>query len=244
MKSLLRWMGLVAFAALALELFFVLRIATMAVLNPESTTFQRSEAWAQITGDGTLRWRQQWVPYAQISSHLKRAVIASEDDGFVNHEGVDWNAIEKAWERNAKAEAQTAKAQTRAPAKVVRAPKIRGGSTITQQLAKNLLLSGERNLLRKGQELMLALTLEALLSKQRILEIYLNSVEWGEGIFGAEAAAQRYFNKPAAQLNPQEAARLAVMLPSPKFFETRQGSAYLARRTNTIVARMGGVSIP
>ena len=125
MKSLLRWMGLVAFAALALELFFVLRIATMAVLNPESTTFQRSEAWAQITGDGTLRWRQQWVPYAQISSHLKRAVIASEDDGFVNHEGVDWNAIEKAWERNAKAEAQITKAQARTPDKPVRAPRIR-----------------------------------------------------------------------------------------------------------------------
>ena len=159
MKSLLRWMGLVAFAALALELFFVLRIATMAVLNPESTTFQRSEAWAQITGDGTLRWRQQWVPYTQISSHLKRAVIASEDDGFVNHEGVDWAAIEKAWERNAKAEAQAAKAQNRAPEKPQRAPKIRGGSTITQQLAKNLLLSGERTLVRKGQEFVLTLAL-------------------------------------------------------------------------------------
>ena len=155
MRALLRWIGLVAFAALALELFFVLRIAAMAVVNPESTTFQRSEAWAQIAGDDTLRWRQQWVPYAQISSHLKRAVIASEDDGFVNHEGVDWNAIEKAWERNAKAEAQIAKAQARTPDKPVRAPRIRGGSTITQQLAKNLLLSGERTMLRKGQEFVL-----------------------------------------------------------------------------------------
>ena len=115
MKALLRWIGLVAFAVLALELFFVLRIAAMAAVNPESTTFQRSEAWAQIASGGPLRWRQQWVPYAQISGHLKLAVIASEDDGFVNHEGVDWNAIEKAWERNAKAEAQTAKAQARAP---------------------------------------------------------------------------------------------------------------------------------
>ena len=191
MKALLRWIGLVAFAVLALELFFVLRIAAMAAVNPESTTFQRSEAWAQIASGGPLRWRQQWVPYAQISGHLKRAVIASEDDGFVNHEGVDWNAIEKAWERNAKAEAQTAKAQARAPDKPVRAPKIRGGSTITQQLAKNLLLSGERTLLRKGQEFVLTMALELLLPKQRILEIYLNSVEWGEGVFGAEAAAQR-----------------------------------------------------
>ena len=177
MKALLRWIGLVAFAVLALELFFVLRIAAMAAVNPESTTFQRSEAWAQIASGGPLRWRQQWVPYAQISGHLKRAVIASEDDGFVNHEGVDWNAIEKAWERNAKAEAQTAKAQARAPDKPVRAPKIRGGSTITQQLAKNLLLSGERTLVRKGQEFLLTLALEQFLTKERILEIYLNNVE-------------------------------------------------------------------
>ena len=244
MKSLLRWMGLVAFAALALELFFVLRIATMAVLNPESTTFQRSEAWAQITGDGTLRWRQQWVPYAQISSHLKRAVIASEDDGFVNHEGVDWNAIEKAWERNAKAEAQITKAQARTPDKPVRAPKIRGGSTITQQLAKNLLLSGERTLVRKGQEFVLTLALEQFLSKERILEIYLNNVEWGNGIFGAEAAARHYFRKSAAQLAPHEAARLAVMLPAPKRFEKMPNSAYLSGRTRTILGRMGSAELP
>ena len=244
MKSLLRWMGLVAFAALALELFFVLRIATMAVLNPESTTFQRSEAWAQITGDGTLRWRQQWVPYAQISSHLKRAVIASEDDGFVNHEGVDWNAIEKAWERNAKAEALASKAQARAPERLVRAPKIRGGSTITQQLAKNLLLSGERTLLRKGQEFVLTLALEQFLSKERILEIYLNNVEWGNGIFGAEAAARHYFRKSAAQLAPHEAARLAVMLPAPKRFEKMPNSAYLSGRTRTILGRMGNAELP
>ena len=244
MKSLLRWMGLVAFAALALELFFVLRIATMAVLNPESTTFQRSEAWAQITGDGTLRWRQQWVPYAQISSHLKRAVIASEDDGFVNHEGVDWNAIEKAWERNAKAEAQITKAQARTPDKPVRAPKIRGGSTITQQLAKNLLLSGERTLVRKGQEFVLTLALEQFLSKERILEIYLNNVEWGNGIFGAEAAARHYFRKSAAQLAPHEAARLAVMLPAPKRFEKMPNSAYLSGRTRTILGRMGNAELP
>ena len=244
MKSLLRWMGLVAFAALALELFFVLRIATMAVVNPESTTFQRSEAWAQIAGDGTLRWRQQWVPYAQISSHLKRAVIASEDDGFVNHEGVDWNAIEKAWERNAKAEAQITKAQARTPDKPVRAPKIRGGSTITQQLAKNLLLSGERTLVRKGQEFVLALALEQFLTKDRILEIYLNNVEWGNGIFGAEAAARHYFRKSAAQLAPHEAARLAVMLPAPKRFEKMPNSAYLSGRTRTILGRMGNAELP
>lgn len=244
MKPLLRWVGLVALALLALQLFFVARIALMAVVAPESTSFQRSEAWVQLRAEGRVRWRQQWVPYADISEHLKRAVIASEDDSFVTHPGVDWNAIEKAWERNAKAEAQAAKAQNRAPDRPVRAPKIRGGSTITQQLAKNLLLSGERTLLRKGQEFVLTMLLEQLLSKQRILEIYLNSVEWGEGVFGAEAAAQHYYRKSASRLTASEAARLAVMLPAPKRFEKLPGSAYLAGRTRTILARMGSAELP
>ncbi len=244
MKAVLRWLGLVVFAVVALQLFFVLRIATMVVINPESTSFQRSEAWTQLASSGKLRWRQQWMPYGEISDHLKRAVIASEDDGFANHDGVDWTAIEKAWERNAKAEAQAAKAQTRTPDRPLRAPKIRGGSTITQQLAKNLLLSGERTLLRKGQEFVLTLLLEQLLSKERILEIYLNSVEWGEGVFGAEAAAQHYFRKSAIRLTPSEAARLAVMLPAPKRFEKTPGSAYLAGRTRTILARMSSAELP
>ena len=244
MKALLRWLGLVVLALLALQLFFVARIAAMAVVAPESTSFQRSEIWTQLGSREPLHWRQQWMPYAQISDHLKRAVVAAEDGSFVSHDGVDWNAIEKAWERNAQAEAQIAKAQARAPEKPLRAPKIRGGSTITQQLAKNLLLSGERTLLRKGQEFVLALLLEQLLTKQRILEIYLNSVEWGDGVFGAEAAAQHYFQKPAARLTPQEAARLAVMLPAPKRFEKTPGSAYLAGRTRTIVARMGSAELP
>ena len=244
MKAALRWLGLVVLAFVALQLFFVARIAAMAVVNPESTTFQRSEAWALLASTGHVRWRQQWVPYGTISDHLKRAVIASEDDGFVNHDGVDWNAIEQAWERNAKAEAQASRAQARAPDRPARAPKIRGGSTITQQLAKNLLLSGERTLLRKGQEFVLTLLLEQLLSKERILEIYLNNVEWGEGVFGAEAAAQHYFRKGASKLGAAEAARLAVMLPAPKRFEKTPGSAYLAGRTRTILARMGSAELP
>lgn len=244
MKALLRWLGLVVIAVVALQLFFVARIAAMAVVAPESTAFQRSEIWTQLASKGQVRWRQQWMPYTQISDHLKRAVIASEDDSFVNHDGVDWNAIEKAWERNAQAEAQIAKAQARTPDKPVRAPKIRGGSTITQQLAKNLLLSGERTLLRKGQEFMLTLALEKLLSKERILEIYLNNVEWGQGVFGAEAAAQHYFRKSASKLAPAEAARLAVMLPAPKRFEKMPGSAYLAGRTRTILGRMGSAELP
>jgi len=244
MRGALRWIALVLLAFAGLQLFFVARIAAMAVLDPESTTFQRSEAWSQLQDSGNLRWRQQWLPYAQISDQLKRAVIASEDDNFVNHDGVDWDAIEKAWERNARAEAQAAKLQDRAPARPQRAPKIRGGSTITQQLAKNLLLSGERNYLRKAQEFVLTLALERLLSKQRILEIYLNNVEWGAGIFGAEAAAQHYFKKSARQLTAPEAARLAVMLPAPKRFEKTPNSAYLAGRTRTIVGRMGSAEVP
>jgi monofunctional glycosyltransferase len=119
-----------------------------------------------------------------------------------------------------------------------------GGSTITQQLAKNLFLSGERTVLRKGQEFVLTLMLEAMLSKQRILEIYLNNVEWGEGIFGAQAAARHYFRKDASRLSPEEAARLAVMLPAPKRFEKRPGSAYIGSRAATIAARMGAVELP
>jgi monofunctional glycosyltransferase len=256
-----RWLLWLVLAGIALQLFFVLRIAAMLVIDPQSTAFMRSEAWRlaseSVTGDASWRWSSQWVDYESINPNLKRAVMASEDAGFVEHGGVDWEAIESAWARNERRQEQIEKRQAQiekrlakkpeaaeAAIKAIKPAKILGGSTITQQLAKNLLLSGERNLLRKGQELVLTLTLEALLSKRRILEIYLNSVEWGEGVFGAEAAARRYFGKSADRLGAYEAAKLAVMLPSPKFFETRPGSAYLSRRTATIVARMGDVTPP
>ncbi len=244
MKALGRWLLLLVIAVLGLQLFFVLRIALMAVVDPQSSTFERSEAWRIATQKSTgLRWRQQWTPYARISDHLKRAVITSEDDSFVNHDGVDWEAIEKAWQRNAKAEAEAAR---RAQGKVQaqRAPKIVGGSTITQQLAKNLLLSGERTLVRKGQEMVLTFALETFLTKERILEIYLNHVEWGEGVFGAEAAAQHYFRKNAARLTPYEAARLAVMLPRPRYFEKLPNSEYLANRASVIMGRMRDAELP
>ena len=242
MKALARWLLLLAVAFLALQLFFVGRIALMVVVAPESTAFQRSEVW-RVAREGKhgLRWRQQWVPYARISDHLKRAVIASEDDGFVYHDGVDWDAVEKAWQRNSKAEEQAAK---RALAGKARPPKVVGGSTITQQLAKNLFLSGERTLVRKGQEVVLTFALEVLLSKQRILEIYLNSVEWGEGVFGAEAAAQHYYRKSASKLTPYEAARLAVMLPRPRHYEKLPGSEYLSSRAQVIVGRMPSAELP
>lgn len=249
MKGLGRWLVLVLLAGLALQLYFFARIALMTVVNPESTAFQRSEAWGVAQNTDAMKWRQQWVPYAQISDHLKRAIIASEDASFIVHEGVDMDALEKAWEKNTQAEERAAQSVNRlserkSSTSAVKPPKIIGGSTITQQLAKNLFLSGERTLVRKGQELLLTLMLEALLDKQRILEIYLNNVEWGEGVFGAEAAAQYYFHKPAARLSALEAARLAVMLPRPKYFETHLNSGYLASRARTITARMGGVEIP
>lgn len=247
MKSFLRWVILVLSAFLALQLFFVARIAVMAVWAPQSTAFQRSEAWRIWQEKGSLRWSQQWVPYDQISDQLKRAVIASEDDSYSGHDGVDWEALEKAWAKNSRAEEQAAKraaALSSNKAQNVKAPKIVGGSTITQQLAKNLLLSGERTLLRKGQELVLTMLLEKLLTKRRILEIYLNSVEWGEGVFGAEAASQHYFRKSAARLTAFEAARLAVMLPRPKYFEKLPNSGYLAGRAGIITARMADARLP
>ena len=243
-KPLLRWLLVVALAVLALQLFFVARIAAMAVLAPQSTAFERSEAWRLVTEKGHLRWRQQWLGYDKISDNLKRAVIASEDDSFANHDGVDWEALEKAWQKNAKAEAQAAKKTPPKGKASARPPKVVGGSTITQQLAKNLFLSGERTLLRKGQEFVLTLTLEALLSKERILEIYLNNVEWGEGVFGAEAAAQHYFRKSATQLSPFEAARLAVMLPRPKYFEKLPNSGYLTERAGVIAGRLVNAELP
>ena len=245
MKALARWIALFIVAGCALEVFFVARIALAATTAPESTTFQRSEAFRIDREKGRLRWSQEWVPYSRISDNLKRAVIASEDDSFVNHDGVDWEALEKAWEKNEKAEERAAKQQAHAkPNAPPRRVKIVGGSTITQQLAKNLLLSGERTLLRKGQEIVLTFAIERMMSKERILEIYLNSVEWGEGVFGAEAAARHYYRKSAAQLTAYEAARLAVMLPRPKYFERVPNSGYLAARASIIVGRMRGAELP
>ena len=162
MRPLLRWLALLGVAFLALQLFFVARIALMVVVDPQSTTFERSEAWRILNSKGALPWRQQWVPYAQISDHLKRAVIASEDDGYTMHDGVDWKALEKAWAKNSRAEEQASRRAAARKGQVAN-PKVVGGSTITQQLAKNLFLSGERTLLRKGQELVLTMLLEALL---------------------------------------------------------------------------------
>lgn len=261
-----RLITLVVLAGLALQLYFLSRIGMMAVLGPQSTTFQRSEAVRILFSSGRLPWAQEWRPGSQISDNLRRAVIASEDANFVDHHGVEWDALESAWRRNSRAQAKVDKIKDQAQARYERAverarkrgrkppepptatqqaaAKVVGGSTITQQLAKNLFLSSERNFIRKGQEFVITFMLEGLLSKDRILDIYLNNVEWGEGVFGAQAAARHYFHVDAGQLGAMQAARLAVMLPAPKRFEQNPGSSYILGRSGMIAARMGGVEIP
>jgi len=253
---LLRLVALVIVCTVSLQVYFLARVALMNVVDPQSTTFQRSEAWRLLVEQQRILWSQRWVDYGAISPHLKRAVIASEDANFAEHSGIEWDAIERAWEKNQRAEALAAKLAERQERQAARAkagapppkpppqPKIVGGSTITQQLAKNLFLGSERSLARKGQEVAITFMLEALLSKQRILEIYLNNVEWGEGIFGAQAAARHYFRVDAAHLGAYQAARLAVMLPAPKRFEKRPGSAYVMGRAGTVAARMPAVELP
>jgi monofunctional biosynthetic peptidoglycan transglycosylase len=252
MKKLLRVFCLLALSLMALQLFFLVKVVLMGVIAPQSTSFQRSEAWRIVLKQGELPWRQEWVTDTNISASIKQAVIASEDGDFINHDGIEWGAIESAWSKNAKAQERADKKLAKEQAKskrttavaAERPPKIVGGSTITQQLAKNLFLSGERNFVRKGQEFVITQFLELTLSKRQILSIYLNNVEWGEGVFGAEAAAQHYFRKPAKQLSNYESARLAVMLPRPKFFEKLSGSAYLSGRAASIVARMQDAELP
>ena len=245
-----RLAAMLTLSVLVLQLYFFARVVLMVSVNPQSTTFQRSEINRLVIEAHQVLWAQEWVDYAQISDHLKRAVIASEDAGFVDHSGVEWDAIENAWDRNQRAQTRAAKVQQRPPRKPGAAikpnaePNLVGGSTITQQLAKNLFLGPERNLPRKLQEFIITFMLEAVLSKQRILEVYLNNVEWGEGVFGAEAAAQYYFRTRAATLSPSQAARLAVMLPAPKRFEKRPDSSYVMGRSATVLARMSSVELP
>jgi monofunctional glycosyltransferase len=254
--GLTRIVALVLVATLALQVYFFSRIALMRIVDPQSTTFQRSEAGRLLITHGKILWSQQWTDYERISEHLKRAVIASEDAGFSEHSGVEWDALGLAFERNRRAQERAGRIDGRAEQRLMSSPKksptpapraqakLVGGSTITQQLSKNLFLCGERNIPRKAQELIITLMLEALLSKRRILEIYLNNVEWGEGIFGAQAAARHYFHVDAARLEPLQAAQLAVMLPAPKRFERRPHSPYVLDRAGNLMARMADVDLP
>jgi len=228
LRKLLLWLIVGPLAiVLAMQAYFFVQIWWWVDHNPESTSFMRRQLSVLQEKNPKARLQHRWMPYSRISNNLKRAIIASEDANFSEHDGIDWEALEKAYEKNAK------------KGKVVA-----GGSTITQQLAKNLFLSGERTYIRKAQEVVITYMLEFLMDKERIFEIYLNVVEWGNGIFGAEAAAQHYYGIPAASLSAAQAARLAVMLPKPRFYDRNRGSSYLLRRTNLILRRMGAAELP
>jgi monofunctional biosynthetic peptidoglycan transglycosylase len=194
---------------------------------PRETAFMAQRMDEAQSRNPALRLRYTWVPYAKISPNLKRAMIAAEDAKFVEHSGFDWDGIQNALDKNEK-----------------KGRVVAGGSTITQQLAKNLFLSPAKSYVRKAEEAVVTVLLEAMLPKQRILELYLNVIEWGNGVFGAEAAAQRYFGIPAAQLSAEQAARLAAMAPAPRRFERNPDSAYLGGRVATILARMPGAAVP
>ena len=231
MTTLWRWIrrALLALvlAVVAYQLWLLGHVVWWKWMPPSGTSFMslRLDELNAKAPDAELHYR--WVPYDKISVHLKRAVVAAEDDKFVDHEGFDWEGIQKAIEKNQK------KGKT-----------VAGGSTISQQLAKNLFLSPTKSYFRKAEEAVITVMIEALWDKRRILEVYLNVVEWGDGVFGAEAAARRYFNVSAAQLNAEQAARLAVMLPAPRRYERNPYSAYMNGRTQLILGRMGGAEVP
>lgn len=212
---------------LSLQAYFFVQIWWWVDHNPGSTSFMRHQLAVMQEKNPKAKLKYKWVPYERISRHLKRAIIAAEDSNFSDHEGVDWEALQRAYEKNTR------------KGKVVS-----GGSTITQQLAKNLFLSTDRSYVRKAQELVITYMLEFWMDKQRIFEIYLNVVEWGNGVFGAEAAAQHYYGVSAARLGPGQAARMAVMLPNPRFYDKNPRSGYLAKRTNLILRRMGAAELP
>ncbi len=195
--------------------------------NPDTTRFMAIRLAELQVKEPAARLKKEWVAYRQISPHLKRAIIASEDARFVDHEGFDWAGIQKAIEKNQK------------KGKVVA-----GGSTISQQLAKNLFLSPSKTPWRKAEEAIVTLMLEAVWSKQRIFEVYLNVIEWGSGVFGAEAAARHYYGIAAAQLTPEQAAKLAGMVPNPRFYERNRNAPGLARKVEVILARMPAAEVP
>lgn len=223
-------MALVSLAILY-QLWFLFMVFWYAHQNPGGSAMMRAELTRLQAEAPDARLRYEWADYDKISRNLKRAVIASEDANFTEHEGVEWDAIRKAWEYNQRQAARESS-------------KRRGGSTITQQVAKNLFLSGDRSYLRKGQELVLAYTIEHVMTKERILELYLNVAEWGVGVFGAEAAAQHYYGVGAAQLSASQAARLAAMLPNPRYYDKHRNTSYLNARTGTLLRRMNMVQIP
>ncbi|MBI2318599.1 MAG: monofunctional biosynthetic peptidoglycan transglycosylase [Betaproteobacteria bacterium] len=226
--KLCRYAVLALVAALAVYEGWVLaRIAWWIEHDPGATPLMARRADELRSRGSKTAIEHRWIRYERISANLKRAIVVAEDAKFLDHEGFDWAGIQQAMEKNRK-----------------RGKIVAGGSTITQQLAKNLFLSSERSLARKAQETLITVALEALMSKRRILEIYLNVAEWGEGIFGAEAAARHYFGVGAGALSAEQAARLAAMLPRPRYYERNRGSIYLAQYAQRILARLPSAQVP
>jgi monofunctional biosynthetic peptidoglycan transglycosylase len=219
---------LLVLAALVLyEGWCLVRLLWWNYANPTTSAVMRERLEALAAKNPQAVLRHRWVAYGRISVELKRAIVAAEDANFLEHEGFDWEAIQKAVEKNVK-----------------RGRVVAGGSTISQQLAKNLFLTTQRSAWRKAQEAAITLMMEGVMPKRRILELYLNLIEWGEGVFGAEAAARHYFGKGAATLEPWEAARLAAMVPNPRFYDRNRATPFLERKTALILQRMRSASVP
>jgi monofunctional biosynthetic peptidoglycan transglycosylase len=212
---------------LVVQLWFFSCVVWWKFVNPSTTRFMEIRLSQMREKNPKAQLQHAWVPYEKISSHMKRAAVAAEDTRFTQHFGVDWEAIEKARERNDK-----------------RGRVTHGGSTITQQLAKNLFLNSQRSYVRKGQELIITWMIEAVMPKRRILEIYLNVVEIGNGVYGVESGSRYYFGVSASQLDVGQAARLAAMLPAPRYFDRNRGSESLDRRAEVVLVRMNQVAIP
>jgi monofunctional biosynthetic peptidoglycan transglycosylase len=226
-KAFCYGLGALVVLVLALQCWFFAQVLWWRANDPAETSIMQARLAALRKSAPEAKLQHRWVEYAEISAHLKRAVVAAEDAKFVEHEGFDWEAISRAIDRNER-----------------KGRIVAGASTITQQLAKNLFLSGERTWLRKGQEAAITWMLEATMPKRRILEIYLNVAEWGEGVFGAEAAARHHFGARAAALSPEQAAYLAAILPSPRRYGRGRATPYVAERMETILARMPAARIP
>ena len=226
-RSLKSFLKIILGLFITIQLYFFVQVVWFLEFNPKETAFMLAEKKRLSSLSPPLGITKQWVPYEKISLSIKQAVIASEDSNFTIHDGVDWDALEKAAKENA----------TQGKIK-------RGGSTITMQLSKNLFLSAQQSYMRKAEEIIITGMLEVVLSKRRILEIYLNVAEWGVGIFGIEAAARHYFGISASQLSPQQAAWLAAILPAPRRFDQMRNSFIATSKANIILYRMRMVNIP
>lgn len=222
-----RGLGLLLALFVAWNLWMLLHIVAWRWVNPSDTAFMRVQLARLQAEDPAAQLKFEWVDYDKISPHLKRALVASEDAKFLDHEGFDWEGMQTAWEKNIK-----------------KGRIVAGGSTISQQLAKNLFLSGNRNPLRKVEEAILTVMIEALWDKRRIFEVYLNVIEWGDGVFGAQAAAQHYYRTNANRLGVGQAAKLASMVTNPRYYDKNRSDRRLLRKTAIIQRRMGYADIP